>query len=342
MKSIQIQNTWGLDSLTIIDLPEPEAPKPGHVLIRVHAASLNYRDWMMVNGWYNPNQPLPLVPLSDGAGEVVGVGEGVTRWKIGDRVAGAFTQDWHSGEFKAAYWQTSTLGGPLPGMLQEHVTLSETGLVKIPDHLSYEEAATLPCAAVTAWNGLFVSGNLQAGETVLVQGTGGVSLFALQFAKLAGARVIATSSSDAKLARAKESGADAIINYKTTPEWGVAARDMTEGGLGVDHVIEVGGAGTLPQSFQSVKAGGHIALIGVLTVQDAAPIDPISILLKSITVRGILVGSREMFENMNRAISQARLKPVIDRVFPFSETRAALAHLSSGSHFGKVVIRIAE
>lgn len=342
MKAIQIQNTWGLDSLTLVDVPEPEAPRSGQVLVRVHAASLNYRDWMMVNGWYNPKQPLPLVPLSDGAGEVIAVGEGVTRWKVGDRVAGAFTQDWYSGEFKAVYWKTSTLGGPLPGMLQEYVTLSETGLVGIPDYLSYEEAATLPCAAVTAWNGLFVSGNLQSGQTVLVQGTGGVSLFALQFAKLAGARVIATSSSDAKLVRAKELGADEIINYKTTPEWGVTARELTEGGLGVDHVIEVGGAGTLPQSFQSVKAGGHIALIGILTIQDSAPIDPMSILAKAITVRGILVGSREMFENMNRAIIQTGLKPVIDRVFPMAESREALAHLSSGSHFGKIVIRISD
>ena len=330
-----------MDALTGVDVPEPGQPAPGQVLVRVRAASLNYRDLMMVNGLYNPKQPLPLVPLSDGAGEVVAVGDGVTRWKVGDRVMGAFTQDWHGGAFRAEYWQTSTLGGPLPGMLREYVTLAESGLVRTPEHLSDEEAATLPCAAVTAWHALFVSGDLRAGQTVLTQGTGGVSLFALQFAKLAGARVIATSSSDAKLARAKELGADETINYKTTPEWGVAARALTENQAGVDHVVEVGGTGTLPQSFAAAKAGGHIALIGVLTARDAPPIDPVPILRKALTVRGILVGSREMFEEMSLAIGQAKLKPVIDRVFPFTQARAALEHLAGGSHFGKIVIRVA-
>ena len=253
MKAFAIQNQFGLDALKPITLPDPEVG-PGQVLVRIHAASLNYRDLMMVSGQYNPNQPLPLVPLSDGAGEIVAIGAGVTRVKVGDRVAGIFTQAWLDGAYKPEYWRTSTLGGPLPGMLAEYALLSEQGVVALPDHLSYEEGATLPCAAVTAWNGLFVAGNLQPGQTVLVQGTGGVSLFALQMAKMAGAQVFATSSSDAKLERAKELGASGTVNYKTTPEWGDAVKKLTDG-AGVDHIVEVGGAGTLPQSLRAIRDG---------------------------------------------------------------------------------------
>lgn len=337
MKAFAIQEHFGLDALKPITLPDPSAG-PGQVLIRVRAASLNYRDWMMVSGQYNPKQPLPLIPLSDGAGEVVAIGEGVTRVKVGDRVAGIFTQAWLDGAYHPEYWRASTLGGPLPGMLAEFAILSEQGVVKLPEHLSDEEGATLPCAAVTAWNGLFVAGNLQPGETVLVQGTGGVSLFALQFAKMAGAQVFVTSSSERKLERAKQLGASGTVNYKTTPEWGEAIKQLTNG-VGVDHIVEVGGAGTLPQSFRAVRDGGHLAIIGVLTAGEG-DINPISILLKALRLTGILVGSRQMFEDMNRAIVLNGLKPIVDRVFPFDEAPEALAYLKSGSHFGKIVIRI--
>ena len=337
MKAYAIQEHFGLDALKPITLPDP-APAPLQVVIRIHAASLNYRDLMMIQGHYNPKQPLPLVPLSDGAGEIVAVGAGVTRAKVGDRVAGIFTQAYLDGVYKPEYWRTSTLGGPLPGMLAEYALLSEEGIVHLPAHLSYEEGATLPCAAVTAWNGLFVAGDLKAGETVLVQGTGGVSLFALQFARMAGAQVIATSSSDAKLERAKQLGASHGINYKTTPEWGVEAQKLT-GGVGVDHVVEVGGAGTLPHSFRAVRDGGHLAIIGVLAA-GAGDISPIPVLIKALRLTGILVGSRKMFEDMNRAISLNSLKPVIDRVFAFDEIGEALTHMQSGAHFGKIVIRI--
>ncbi len=339
MKAFTIQEKFGLDSLKPTTLPDP-TPGSGEVVVRVRAASLNYRDLMMVTGLYNPKQPLPLIPLSNGAGEVAAVGEGVTRVKVGDRVAGIFTQAYLDGAYDPNYWRTSTLGGPLPGMLAEYALLSEEGVVPIPEHLSFEEAATLPCAAVTAWNGLFVAGNLKAGETVLVQGTGGVSLFALQFARMAGAEVIATSSSDAKLARALELGASHSVNYKTTPEWGNAVRELT-GKVGVDHVIEVGGAGTLPQSFQAVRDGGHIAVIGVLAA-GAPDINPTWVLRKALRLTGILVGSRKMFQDMNRAIALNGLRPIIDRVFEFDQAPEALAHLQSGSHFGKVVIRIGD
>ena len=337
MKAYAIQDQFGPDALKPITLPDPEVG-PGQVLIRVRAASLNYRDWMMVSGQYNPKQPLPLVPLSDGAGEVAAVGAGVTRVKVGDRVAGAFTQAWVDGVYKPEYWRTSTLGGPLPGMLAEYALLSEQGVVPLPEYLSYEEGATLPCAAVTAWNGLFVAGDLQPGQTVLVQGTGGVSLFALQMAKMAGAQVFVTSSSDAKLEKAKALGADGTVNYNATPEWGEAVKALTNG-IGVDHIIEVGGAGTLPQSFKAVRDGGHIAVIGVLAA-GAGDINPIPILLKALRLTGILVGSRKMFEDMNRALTLNTLKPIIDRVFAFDEVGQALAHLKSGSHFGKIVIRL--
>ncbi len=337
MKAYELQSFDGPNGLKLVERDTP-TPAPGQVLIRVHAASLNYRDLMLVKGQYNPNQPLPLIPLSDGAGEVAAVGEGVTRVKVGDRVAGAFTQDWLDGVYRPEYWRTSTLGSPLDGMLAEYAILSEHGVVPLPAHLSYEEGATLPCAAVTAWNGLFVAGNLQPGQSVLVQGTGGVSLFALQFARMAGAQVFATSSSDAKLARAKELGAAHTVNYKTTPEWGKAIKDLT-GGVGVDHVIEVGGAGTLPQSLAAVRDGGHLAIIGVLDA-GAGDINPLPILRKALKLSGILVGSRKMFEDMNRAIVLSGLHPIVDRVFAFNEAPHALAYLQSGSHFGKIVIRI--
>jgi NADPH:quinone reductase-like Zn-dependent oxidoreductase len=333
MKAFLLKTDFGIDNLVLEDVPEPK-PGPGQVLVKMRAWSLNYRDLMVVRGTYAPNLKLPFQTLSDGVGKVVAVGDGVTRVKQGDRVAGAFMQAWIEGASSDAKAR-SALGGAIPGLAAEYVVFDEQGLVHVPDHLTDEEAATLPCAAVTAWNALVPSGNLKAGETVLILGTGGVSLFALQFAKLHGARVIATSSSDAKLERVRELGAAKGINYKSAPEWGKQVRSLTDG-RGVDHVVEVGGAGTLAQSLQAVRTGGRISLIGVLT---GGQTNPIPILMKNVTVQGIFVGSREMFEDMNRAIALNGLRPVIDRVFPFAEYPQALRHMESGAHFGKIVLR---
>jgi NADPH:quinone reductase-like Zn-dependent oxidoreductase len=335
MKACELQNSFGIDSLTLVDRPEPK-PGPGQVAIKVRACSLNYRDLLVVKGQYNPKIKLPFVPLSDGIGEVIGVGEGVRRVKVGERVAGIFMQQWLAGEPTDAAAR-SALGGGGPGMLAEVVVLHEDGVVSLPEHLSDEEAATLPCAAVTAWHGLIAAGNLQPGQTVFTQGTGGVSLFAVQFARLAGARVIISSSSDAKLERARGLGASEGINYKTTPDWEKAVRQLT-GGVGVDHVVELGGAGTLGKSLQAVRLGGQISLIGVLT--GGGEVNPMPILMKNIRVQGIYVGSRDMFEAMNRAIAFHRLRPVVDRVFPLAEVREALQYLESRAHFGKVCIRL--
>jgi NADPH:quinone reductase-like Zn-dependent oxidoreductase len=335
MKAYAIQNTFGIDSLTLTDLPDPR-PGPGQVLLKMRAWSLNYRDLMVVKGLYNPKLRLPCIPFSDGVGEVVGLGDGVSRVKVGNRVAGSFMQKWLDGELTDAKGR-SALGGGGEGMLAEYVVLSEEGVVHVPTHLTDEEAATLPCAAVTAWNALVPSGHLKAGDSVLVQGTGGVSLFALQFAKLGGARVLATSSSDEKLARARQLGASDGINYKKVPEWEERVRELTDG-VGVDHVVEVGGAGTLGKSFRAVRTGGTIALIGVLT-GNSGQVNPLPVLMKNIRLQGIYVGSRAMFEAMNRAIALHQLRPVVDRVFPFSEVREALQYMESAAHFGKICVR---
>lgn len=335
MKLYQLQNNTGLDALALIERTEPQ-PGFGQILVRVHAVSLNYRDLIIGRG-QNPAIAYPVIPMSDGAGEVVAIGEGVTQVKVGDRVAGIFFQDWQAGEINRQIMK-SALGGEIDGMFSEHVVLNQNGVVILPDHLSYEEGATLPCAAVTAWHGLISKGNLKAGETVLILGTGGVSIFALQFAKLHGARTIVTSSSNAKLEQAKALGADELINYKNTPDWETEVYRLTDS-IGVDHVVEVGGAGTLEKSIKAVRYGGRISLIGVLT-GFAGEINPQPILGKSIALQGIYVGSREMFTAMNRAIAQAQLQPVIDRVFSFTEARAAYDYLTSGAHFGKVVIRL--
>ena len=335
MKAFEIQNKFGLDSLTLAERPDPK-PSYGQVLIKLRSLSLNYRDLMVVKGLYNPKLPLPLIPFSDGVGEVVAVGEGVTRVKSGDRVAGIFFQKWLAGELTAEKAE-SALGGAIEGMLAEYVVLHEDGVVRVPEHLTDEEAASLPCAAVTAWNALFTSGGLKAGDTVLIQGTGGVSIFALQFALLAGARVIATSSSDEKLERVLQLGASDGINYKQTPDWSKKVRELTAGD-GVDYVVEVGGAGTLTESLRAVRYGGQISLIGVLT-GGSAEINTASILMKNVKVQGIYVGSREMFEAMNSAIALHKLHPVCDRVFPFHEAPKALKYMETGSHFGKICIR---
>jgi NADPH:quinone reductase-like Zn-dependent oxidoreductase len=335
MKVIELQHSFGIDNLNLVERPEPK-PGPYQVVVHMRAWSLNYRDLLVVKGHYNPKLRFPLIPLSDGAGEVTAVGEGVTRAKVGDRVAGCFMPGWVSGELTEAK-SKSSLGGGNDGVLAEFCRFHEDGLVHIPAHLSFEEAATLPCAAVTAWNALVSTGGLKAGDTVLTQGTGGVSLFALQFARLAGARVIITSSSDNKLTRTKELGATDGINYKSTPEWDKKVRELT-GEVGVDHVVELGGAGTLGRSLKAVRMGGHVALIGVLT--GGGETNPMPILMRNVRVQGIYVGSRDMFEAMNRAIALHQLKPVIDRVFPFSEARAALRHMESASHFGKICLAL--
>ncbi len=335
MRAWEIRGDFGIANLAIAEKPEPE-PGPGEVVVEVRACSLNYRDLQVVRGQYGSNTRLPLVPFSDGAGEVVAVGEGVARFAQGDRVSGIFMQGWISGEITPAAAATA-LGGAIDGMLSEKVVLSEEGLVRIPEHLSFEEASTLPCAAVTAWNGLVEKGGLKAGETVLVQGTGGVSLFALQFAKMFGARAIATSSSDEKLERALTLGASDGINYKKNPGWDERALELT-GGRGVDHVVEVGGPDTLNGSLSAVRMGGGIYMIGVLT-GISGEVNTALILRKSVRVQGIYVGSRAMFEAMNRAISLNELRPVIDRAFSFEEVPDALRHMESGAHFGKIVVR---
>lgn len=326
----------GLDALTLVERPEPQ-PQAGQVLVKMHAASLNYRDLLVTKGSYGSQGVQPIVPLSDGAGEVVAIGLGVTRVKVGDRVAGIFMQTFLAGELTLEK-SKSALGGAIDGVLAEYVVFDEEGVVKIPAHLSYKEASTLPCAAVTAWNALVAEGQLKAGETVLLQGTGGVSLFALQFAGMMGATVIITSSSDAKLERAKQLGAAVGINYKTTPNWEETVWTLTDG-RGVDHVIEVGGSNTLSQSLRAVRYGGRIALIGVLT-GTAGDVKTSAILHKHVRVQGIYVGSRDRFEAMNRAIALHKMQPVIDRAFPFSAAKEAMRYLESGAHFGKVVINI--
>jgi NADPH:quinone reductase-like Zn-dependent oxidoreductase len=334
MKVYEIKE-FGIDNLAQVEREEPKA-KQGQVIIKVKAVSLNYRDLMMVTGRYNPKMALPRVPLSDGAGEVVAVSEDVARVKVGDRVAAAFMPKWIDGRvnFEIA---KSALGGSVDGMLAQYVAMDADGLVHIPEHLSFEEAATLPCAAVTAWNALVEAGRLKAGDAVLVQGTGGVSIFALQFARTFGARVIATSSSDEKLKRVCELGASETINYKTTPDWDKRALEITNK-EGVDHIVEVGGAGTLNKSINAVRIGGTIGLIGVLA-GGSGDINTTAMLMKGIRVQGIFVGSRRMFEDMNRAIEVNRMRPIIDSVFSFDEARKALKHLESGAHLGKIVIK---
>jgi NADPH:quinone reductase-like Zn-dependent oxidoreductase len=326
--------TFGIENLALIDRPDPQ-PGHGQVVVAVKAVSLNFRDLLIVKGLYNPKMPLPRVPGSDAAGEVIAIGPGVTRIAVGDRVCGTFMQRWISGPLTDAAAR-SALGGDIDGVLAERVVLSEEGVVKYPAYLTFEEAATLPCAALTAWNAL-AEGGPRPGETVLLQGTGGVSIFALQIAKLFGTRVLITSGHDDKLERAIGMGASAGVNYRTTPEWDKWTKAQT-GGVGVDHVVEVGGAGTLERSLKAVRTGGHIALIGVLA--GMGTVNPISILMRAIRVRGIYVGSRWMFEEMNRAFELHRVKPVVDYTFPFEDFPRALQYLESAGHFGKVVVRV--
>lgn len=338
MKRYLIHAPTGLDALSLEDTSEPEVG-PFDVLVDMRAWSLNYRDLGMPRGGYLRNDKVkknpPLIPLSDGAGTVVAVGSEVTRFSVGDNVAGIFFQKWLSGDLTDAQIG-SALGGAIDGVLAERVTFHENGLVKVPNNYSFEQAATLPCAAVTAWQALTL-GNLAAGQSVLMLGTGGVSIFALQFAKAFGARTLITSSSNEKLDLARQHGADVTINYSDTPDWHEAVLAATDG-VGVDNVIEVGGAGTLEKSLASARVSGRVSLIGVLTGQPDQNPSPMLTLFKRLTVQGIYVGSREMFEAMNRAIEVNEIAPVIDTTFDFEDAKAAYEYLASGSHFGKVVI----
>lgn len=334
MKAWEIVSDGGIDALECNERATPE-PGPGEVLVRIRANSINFRDLSTVLDPVARNLPYPRIPNSDGAGEVVAAGPGVTRWKAGDRVAGCFFQNWPSGGISGEAMATA-LGGALDGVLAEESVLREGGLVAIPDHLSFEEAACLPCAGLTAWNCLIAGGGLKAGETVLLLGTGGVSILALQFALTAGARVIITSSSNEKLERASAIGAHETINYAETPDWATRVLALT-GGRGADHVLEVGGPGTMEQSIEAVRIGGHIAYVGVLT---GGAISPLGLMRKSIRLQGVYVGSRAMFEDMNRALALHDLHPVIDRTFPFPEARDAFRHMKAAGHFGKIVIAI--
>jgi NADPH:quinone reductase-like Zn-dependent oxidoreductase len=332
MKAYEVREAIGLDGLLLNrERAEPQ-PGPGQLLVRIRAASLNYRDQGVVRGAYGYTK-FPVIPLSDGAGEVTAVGPGVTQFKPGDRVAGTFFVNWTGGRAPPDASRNS-LGGMVDGVLADYALLAETGTIKFPDHLSYEEAATLPCAALTAWNAVVETGRIKAGETIALLGTGGVSCFALAFAKMHGAVVFITSSSDAKLARARSLGADVVINYKTTPDWDQEILKQTGG---VDHIVEVGGANTLERSMNAIRPDGAICVIGALA--GAGSINPRTINRKAITLQGIHVGSREMFAAMNKAIASAKLKPLIDRVFDFADAKAAYLYQQSGGHMGKIVIR---
>jgi NADPH:quinone reductase-like Zn-dependent oxidoreductase len=326
----------GLDNIVIVRRALARL-EPSQVRVRVRAASLNHRDLLVIRGQYSSESRLPLVPLSDCAGEVVEVGTDVRRFKIGDRVAAAPLPEWVTGPFSNAML-ASALGGAVDGVLGEYFSCDQRALVAISEWLSFEEAATLPCAALTAWNALFEHSDLKPGQTVLVQGSGGVSVFALQFAVAAGARVIATSCSDLKLERLRELGATHVINYRRDPDWSRAVLEATNG-TGVDHVIETGGAGTLDQSIKATAVGGCISAIGVLSGASGT-FDTLPILKKTLRLQGIVAGSVEMFERMVGTIENLDITPVIDRTFDMQDIVAALKYLESGRHVGKVVVRV--
>lgn len=326
-------------SLVEEEVPDP-SPGSGEVLVKIHACSLNYRDLLMKKGGSASSSDSAIVPLSDGAGEIIALGEGINEWKIGDRVCPTFFRDWESGSFEMKYHKAA-LGGSCDGVLSELIVANQNNLVSIPEYLTYAEAACLPCAAVTAWQGLMERRRnpIGEGDTILCLGTGGVSIFALQIAKAAGAKTIITSSSLAKLERARELGANETVSYKEKPDWDREVYSLTDG-RGVDHVIEVGGPDTLGKSMNSVSAGGTISLIGVLTGFDPPASSLFPLVTRAVDLHGIYVGSRAMFEQMNQFFSQHEIHPVIDKTFPFDQAEEAYQFLKSGSHFGKIVIEI--
>ncbi len=328
MQAWQINGDFSIDGLQLNSYPDP-APGPNQVVVGVKAVSFNFRDLLVVKGLYSKKVPQPLTICSDGAGVVLATGGGVSRVKAGDRVAGIFMQTWLSGPPEEAKAR-SAMGAFFPGVFAQQVVLDQEGGVRVPDHLTDAEAATLPCAGVTSWNAL---ASLKAGESVLVQGSGGVSIFALQFAKASGARVIATTSSEEKAAKLRALGADEVINYSTTPDWEEHVRKLT--GTGVDHVVEIGGSATMNKSIRAVKMGGSIYLIGN-RASGTAEVNLTAALMKSVRIQGIFVGSREMFEGMNAFLAAHMLKPAVDRVFAFDQAREALRYFDSGAHFGKV------
>lgn len=334
MKVIEIHDRFGLDSLKLAERPDPSAG-PGQVVLKMKAFSINYRDLLVVNGVGRWRPPLGRVPLSDSVGIVSAVGKGVSRVKLGDRVAPTFYPKWLQGRVAAEKMGHALGGASADGVLAEYTLLDESGLVHVPAHLSDEEAAALPCAGVTAWSALLTFGDITPGDSVVVLGTGGVSIFALQFARLLGARVIVTSSSDQKLARAKELGAAAFINYKTTPDWPKAVMELTDG-VGADHVVDT--VGDLKQSIAAVRLGGTVAFLGLL-IGMTSEIDLVTFMGKSAHVQAIDVGSREMFEAMNKAIQFHAMRPVVDRVFGFFQLPEALTYLREARHFGKVCLQ---
>jgi NADPH:quinone reductase-like Zn-dependent oxidoreductase len=335
MRALEAAAPWGLENLKIVETPDP-VPGPEEVLVRMKAASLNFRDMMAVQGIYGRQATEAFIPFSDGCGVVEAVGEKVTRVAVGDRVSTLFFQRWLAGKATADA-RASALGPPLPGAGRELGTFHQDGVSKVPSFLTDQQVATLPCAALTAWRALFEDAKLAPGATVVLQGTGGVSIFGLQFAKAAGYRTIITSSSDEKLERARALGADHTINYKTTPEWGRAVQELT-GGAGADFIMEVGGGGTLEQSLHAIAIGGHIAIIGVVAGR-GAPEQLVGYLIGTgARLQGVFVGSRTMFEAMCQAIELHRIAPVVDKVYPWTEVRAALEAMQKGEHFGKIVL----
>lgn len=338
MRALNVTAPWGLDAIQVAEMPDPVAG-PGQVLVRMKAVSLNYRDLLMVNGMYGRGSAGTkdvITPFSDGCGVIEAVGTGVTKFKVGDRVATLFFQNWTSGPPNLEKLM-SALGFPIPGAGAELQVFGQDGVSKVPEFLTDQQVATLPCAGLTAWRGLFEDARLEPGDTVVLQGTGGVSIFGLQFAHAAGLRTVITSSSDDKLARAKALGADHLVNYKTTPAWSGPVREATAG-RGADFIMEVGGGGTIQESMKAIRIGGHIAIIGVVAGA-GDPFNPAALIGNSAKLQGLSVGSRDMFEAMCRAIELHKIAPVVDKVFPWTEAKAAFSAMAGGEHFGKIVLQ---
>jgi NADPH:quinone reductase-like Zn-dependent oxidoreductase len=338
MRALNVTAPWGLDAIQVVEKPDP-TPGPGQVLVRMKAVSLNYRDLLMVNGMYGrggASSADVITPFSDGCGVIEAVGAGVTKFKPGDRVATLFFQNWNSGP-PTLEKLMSALGFPIPGAGAELQVFGQDGVSKVPEFLTDQQVATLPCAGLTAWRGLFEDARLEPGDTVVLQGTGGVSIFGLQFAKAAGYRTVITSSSDEKLARARALGADHVVNYRTTPAWSGPVREAT-GGRGADFIMEVGGGGTIQESMKAIRIGGHIAIIGVVAGA-GDPFNPAALIGNSAKLQGLSVGSRDMFEAMCRALDLHKIGPVVDKVFPWTDAKAAFSAMAGGEHFGKIVLQ---